>query len=274
MKFSFCFIFLVTLSAPCQTAHPAESADALIREAVARYSANQKLAYAFTYNELWINKNFNDKGDPLSLESAEFESVFIDDLPYLRKIAEDGEPLTDGAARHEEKKYEEAVKARRGMTLEQKQAEMRVKNFTFPFKLNLLPTLYDNRIVGPDTVNGRAAVHIDCVPKTGVMPANKEQTEALSVHVQVWIDVQDGIFSRVDGAAILPVNGLLPGSTASIIYAPMNGVWLPLRVNIRGQLKSGKSTASFNTELAYSNFQKFSVDVRVMDGDTKAPANN
>jgi hypothetical protein len=271
--FQFLLLLLVTPAALCQSTHADASTSELISKAVANYSANKQQADAFTYDELWRNQDF-EHGKLKADRSAQFESIFIDDLPYLRKVAENGKPLTGNAARQEQEKYEEAVKARQGMTLQQKQGEMQVNSLAFPIHLHLIPTLYTNQVVGTDTLNGRPAVHIDCVPLTGIVPKNEEESQALSVHLQIWIDVQDQIISRFDGELIRPMNGMLPGSAASATYAPVDGVWLPSHSNVRGELKPGKSIVSFDTDLTYSDFQKFSVDVRVFDGTSEIQASN
>jgi hypothetical protein len=250
-----------------QSADSTGSPNALIRNALRQFNANKKEAYAYTYIELWRNQNFNRHGKLRKNMSAGFESIFIDDLPYLRKIQENGKPLTAQAARLENERYEAAVKARRGMTLEQKQAELRFKNLKFPIDLNLLPELYNNRIIGTETLNGRPAIHIDCVPRAHWTAKTEKGLQALNVHVQVWIDVQDQIFSRYDGELLAPMNGMMSGTEASVSFQPIDGIWLPSHTTVQGQSKQGKSIIDFKTELTYSNFQKFRVDVRVLDND-------
>lgn len=265
MRYLLAAIFLFSSPAFAQAAASDSSPDPFIQTALEHFNANQKQTYAYTYLELWHNQNFDKRGRLKANESAKFESVFIDDMPYLRKIEEDGEPLTGRAARREEKKYEAAVRARKGMTLEQKQAEMRAKSFSFPFELGLLPTLYDNRIVGTEILDGRPAIHIDCTPRAGIDPKNEEESNALRVHLQVWIDVQDQIFSRLEGELLAPVNGLMPGSHASVSFLPLNGIWLPWQSTFNGRTKLRRSIVAVKTDLTYSNFQKFRVDVRVLD---------
>jgi hypothetical protein len=275
MRYLLAAIFLFTSSALGQNAASDSSPDSLIQKALEYFNANQKQAYSYTYTELWHNQNFDKRGRLKTDESAKFESVFIDDLPYLRKIEQDGEPLTGRAARKEEKRYEAAVRARKGMTLKQKQAEMRAKNFNFPFELGLLPKLYDNRIVGTEILDGHPAIHIDCIPRAGIEAKNERESNALSVHVQVWIDVQEQTFSRFDGELLAPVNGLMPGSDASLSFLPLNGVWLPSQSIFHGRSKLGNSVVSVKTILTYSNFQKFRVDVRVLDNNKlEIPAKN
>jgi hypothetical protein len=242
MRYLLAAIFLFSSAAFSQAAASDNSPNALIQTALNRFNANQKQAYAYTYLELWHNQNFDKRGRLKANESARFESVFIDDMPYLRKIEEDGEPLTGRFARREEKKYEAAVRARKGMTLEQKQAEMRAKSFSFPFELRLLPRLYDNRVVGTEILDGRSAVHIDCVPRPGIEAKSDEESNALRVHLQIWIDIQDQIFSRLDGELLAPVNGLMAGSHASVSFLPVNGIWLPWQSTFNGRTKLRKST--------------------------------
>jgi hypothetical protein len=271
MRYLLAAIFLFSSAGFAQTAASDGSPNALIQTALDHFNENQKQAYAYTYLELWHNQNFNKHGRLKANESAGFESVFINDMPYLRKIEEDGEPLRGRAARREERKYEAAVQARKGMTLEQKQAEMRAKSFSFPFELRLLPTLYDNRIVATEILDGRPSVHIDCVPRSEIDANNEEESNALRVHLQVWIDVEDQIFSRLDGELLAPVNGLMPGSHASVSFLRVNGIWLPWQSTFNGRTKLRKSIVGVRTDLTYSNFQKFRVDVRVLDSSRPNP---
>ena len=267
MRYLLFAAFLLSPGAFAQSSHSDNPPNALIQKALEHFNANKKQAYAYTYIELWHNQNFNKHGKLKTDQSAKFESVFIEDLPYLRKIEENGKPLTGKAARQEEEKYEAAVKARKGMSLEQKQAEMRVENLTFPIHLNLLLKLYTCRTVDTESINGRMAIHIDCIPRTELKAKNEEESEALSVHVQIWIDVQDKMLSRFDGELIAPVNGMTSGSSASVSYLPIDGVWLPSHILVRGEMKRGKSIVGFKTDQTYSNFKKFRVDIRMLDRD-------
>lgn len=258
-------LLLLATAASGQTANTHDSANALIQTALARFDANKKEAYAYTYIELWHNQNFNKQGQLKSDQTAKFQSDFIEDMPYLRKIEANGEPLTGRAARREQRKYEAAVEARKGMTLEQKQAEMRARNLSFLFHLQLLPELYDNRVVGAETLNGRPAIHLDCIPRSDAIANTETDSEALRVHIQLWIDEKDQIISRYDGELLAPVNGLMAGSTASVSFSPIGGVWLPSRSIVQGRMQRGKAIVGVKTELTYSDFQKFRVDVRVVD---------
>lgn len=267
MRYLLFAAFLLSPGAFAQSSHSDNSPNALIQKALEHFNANKKQSYAYTCIELWHNQNFNKRGKLKTDQSAKFESVFIEDLPYLRKIEENGKPLTGKAARREEEKYEAAVETRKGMSLEQKQAEMRVKNLTFPIHLNLLLKLYTYRTVGTESINGRTAIHISCIPRADVKAKNEEESEALSEQVQIWIDVQDKMLSRFDGELIAPVNGMTPGSEASVSFLPVDSVWLPSHILVRGEMKRGKSIVDFKTDLTYSNFKKFRVDIRMLDND-------
>jgi hypothetical protein len=257
-----------------QSANSDRSLSALVETALARFNASRKQAYGYTFIELWHNQNFDQQGRITTDETAKFESVFIGNLPYLLKIEEDGRPLTGEAARVEAEKYAAAVKARKGMTLEQKQAEMRVKGLTIPVHLNLLPSTYNCRSIGMQTISDRPAVQIDCAPRSPIKPKSQKESEALQVHVQLWIDTQDRNISRYDGTLLAPLHGLIAGSHGSVCFRPIGGVWLPYDTVVRGQADSGNHTR-FMTEISYSNFQKFHVDVRVLDGNNAdIPAEN
>lgn len=267
MKRLLAAIILLASAASGQSANTHESPNALIQRALDRFDANKKLAYSYTYIELWHNQNFDEQGHLKTDQTAKFQSVFIEDMPYLRRIEADGAPLTGSAADREEHKYEAAVRERKGMTLQQKQAEMRARNFTFPFDLQLLPKFYNNRVIGTETIAGRPAIHLDCVPRAGAIAKNPAESKALRVHVQVWIDVADQIFSRYDGELLAPANGLMAGSTASVSFSPIDGVWLPSHALVQGRTRVRGAVVGVKTELTYSDFQKFRVDVRVLDGN-------
>ena len=88
--------------------------DALLQDAVARQRNDRSKLDEFTYVELWQNRNFGDKSQQLSNESAKFESIVLHGKPYLRKVEEDGEPLPQDATSQEEQNYDRAIRLRQG----------------------------------------------------------------------------------------------------------------------------------------------------------------
>jgi hypothetical protein len=80
----------------------------------------------------------------------------------------------------------------------------------------------------------------------------------------VWIDAHDLEFARVDAQLLKNRDHMLSGTNASMTWAPVDGVWLPLEMIIRGQEKNKRGPLAFQTEYEFSNYRKFRSNSRIL----------
>ena len=258
-------LFVAQSGAPAAPPLPAAQ---LIQHAVAQRWNDENQAGNFTYFETWHNQNYDSSGKVLVDESAKFESTVLNGKPYLHMTEQNGQPLKNLDATVEEQRYDSAIAAGSGMTMDQRVAALVTQKLGFHIHLDLLPDDFHCAVVGTDSLNGRSALHLDCMPLGGRKPKDPEKARGMLYHLQVWIDVEDQAFARVDAELLRKDRALLPGTLSSIRWQPVDGVWLPVTMETHGravQRNAGrKRVISFATEYSFTNYRRFRTEVKVL----------
>jgi len=236
----------------------------LIQSAVEHRWTDDSRANQFTYLELWRNRNTDKFGKVLVDESAKFESVFLDGKPYLRMLERNGVPLAGDEARAEEERYNSTIASGSGVTMQERIAGIVSRSVGLGINLDLIPEYFQSVLVGMDAVNGRDAFKFDCTPRADVKPKSREDAKGTQFHLMVWIDARDLEFARVDAQLLKDRDHMLSGTNASMTWAPVDGVWLPLEMIIRGQEKNKRGPLVFQTEYEFSNYRKFRSNSRIL----------
>src|SRR5277367_1834370 len=241
-----------------------EDADSLLRAAVPRTLRNRRESMAFTYAIDYRNRNYTLRGKLLTDYSAKYEIIFVGDLPYRRQIEENRKPLSGQQAINEARRYDEAFAERSRMSLEQKRDYLR-RPWNVDVPLPQLPTLFANRIVGEDSVDGRPAIVVESLPRPDAQPADEEERRALHKSVKLWIDREDLIVSRLEATLVAEDAAMMPGTVAHIDFMRKDGVWLPAQSDVRFETTTGSEIVRGETAESNGDFHRFHVDVRLLE---------
>lgn len=246
-------------------------------------TANDKLSQQYTSEELWHNLNFNKDGKKTVDESAKYENIFVEGLGYRRKVEQNGKPLEDKAAEEEEKRYDKAVAERRAMSWAEKRHLFQTHS-TFEFPLDWLATLFDNRIVGREQIDGRDTVVVESTPLLNVHPSSEAEQHVLYMKEKTWIDTADAMPVRIEVETLKDRGHVEKGSTFALEFQrvidqpasdgmPEKPAWLIRSsvVHFSGKLLFIKIQGT--TEQTWSNYKRFHVDVRLLeDSVQEAPS--
>lgn len=247
---------------------------ALLLQMKANLVKNGLQAEQYTSVEFWHNLNWDKKGKKTDDESAKYENVFVEGLPYRRKVEENGKPLTGKAAAKEEKRYEKAVDERKHMTLDEKRGLFH-RTFHSGLPLDYLTTLFDNRMTGEVELDGRKTYVMESTPKPGARPANAQEKTALCWKETTWIDVQDDLPAQVETIALEDVAHFVKGMDITMTWERLNPpadeksgspVWVEKQFVGQGSIKWLVLGARVRSEQDFSDYRKFHVDVRLLPG--------
>lgn len=272
----FCMTALAGAQAQADLPAGAELQALLIRMK-ANIDRNGLLAEQYTWVEYWHNLNFDINGKKTVDESARYENVFVEGLPYQRKVEEDGKPLTGKAARKEEQRYEKAVDERKHMTLDQQRGFFH-QSFHSGMPLDYLATLFDNQVTGEIMLNGRKTLVVESTPKPNARPSNEQERTALCWKETTWIDEADDFPAQVEAVALENVTHFVKGMRFRLIWErlePPPGdkgaqpVWVMKQSVGEGQIKILVFRGRARTEQDYSDYKKFHVDVRLLPGSVE-----
>jgi hypothetical protein len=236
----------------------------LIQSAVEHRWTDEGRADQFTYLELWHNRNTDRLGKVLVDESAKFESVHLEGKPFLRMLERNGVPLAGDEARAEEQNFNSTIESGSGITIQDRIAALVSRSVGLGVNLDLLPQYFNSVFIGMDVINGRDTFKFDCTPRTDVKAKSKDDAKSTQFHLKVWIDAHDLEFARVDAELLTDRDHLLSGTTAALTWAPIDKVWLPQEMNIRGREKHKGGALSFQTDYIFSNYRKFRTSSRVL----------
>ncbi len=236
---------------------------------------NGKLAQQYTSDELWHNVNYDKNGKKTLDESAKFENVFVEGLPYRRKVEENGKPLTGKAAEEEQKRYDKTVEERRKMSSEEKRHGLHW-SFHFSLPICCLATLFDNRIVGHEEIGGRDTVVVESTPKPDARPANDAEKSTLNWKETTWIDAADAMPAQFEAESLRDVGRIAKGMTNRFDFErlvdtpasatrPESAVWLLQSVVGHYRFKLLWIGVTGEGDQTWSNFKKFHVDMRLLD---------
>lgn len=254
---------------------------ALLLHMQANINRNGVLAEQYTFVERWHNLNWDKKGKKTDDESAKYENVFVEGLPYRRQVEANGKPLTGKAAAREQQRYDEAVEERKHMTMDQKRGFFH-RTATFDLPLDHLATLFDNQVTGEAVIDGHKTFVVESTPKADASPANAAQKSALNFSETTWIDEQDDMPVRVDAVSLRNTKIFQKGTSFLLnfeLLPPRLGdpdpeaVWVQKDSIVQGWGKVLFFQRRFRTEQDYSEYKKFIVDVRLLPGSVKRVTN-
>lgn len=265
-------------TASAQTSTPSFS-DKDLQSLLIRMQANQQanllLQQQYTSDELWHNRNFDKNGKLTLDETAKYENIALEGLLYRRKVEQNGKPLSGKEVAAEQARYNKAVAERRAMTPAQKRLSLH-RSYNFSLPLAYLATLFDNRALRREQLNGRDTLVVESTPKADAKPANDAEKSSLDWKETTWIDIADAMPARFEAEQLVDKKQFLKGLTIQmddvriVDAAGVNGasakpIWLLNRTVARGQFKMMWIKVSYVTEQSWSNFKRFHVDMRLLD---------
>jgi hypothetical protein len=240
-----------------------DDASSVLRAAVPKTLRNRQEAMAYTYQIDYRNRNFTERGKLLVDYSAKYDVIFVGGLPYRRLVEENRKPLSTQEAAAEEGRYERAFEERSRMSIDQKRDYLR-RPWNVDFPLPQLVDLFNSRVVGEDTVDGRAAIVVESVPRVDVQPVGEEDRRALHKQVKLWIDREDMIVSRIEATLVADDAAMKKGTRARIDFVRRDGVYLPAESDVQFATMDGGQLVKGETQERNQEFHKFHVDVRLL----------
>lgn len=268
--------FTLILAASAQTTSLPRGKDltALIERMKTNQTANDKVAQQYTSVMVWHNLNFNKSGKTTVDESKKYENVFVEGLPYSRLVEYNGKPLEGKAAEAEQKRYDKAVEERKNMSLDEKRHSFRV-SFHSALPMGYLTSLYDNRAVRREDIDGRETLVVESTPRSDARPDDTAAKTALDWKQTTWIDVRDEMPVRFIAEKLNDSNHDLKGTTLQFDFvrlvdqstegaSPGQPVWIQKEFKSTFRMKMMFMTFNRITEQTWNDFKKFHVDVRLL----------
>jgi hypothetical protein len=229
---------------------PAQIADVAARDITASGMFIEK----YTYVETEHIQNFID-GQKVVDHTTVTENIFIHNLPYMRKTAVDGQPLTGKELKHETAMYEQAVKQRTALDEAARANMMRhALRTTSRTDLDKLATNFNLAVLGHEDVDGHNCLILDATPKS------ETPSPDLARHITMDIEPTSLVVLDIRIEFLADDNGFSKGSVLDTHYTLINGVPLPTH-------QTWDTTVTFkellnkairiHRDITYSNYRRF-----------------
>jgi len=265
------------LLAICGTAAAAWAQDPreLVRRSVAQDQMDWLRMKDYTWQATSAERHFDAHGKVESTKREKWETLILDGEPQRRMLEKDGRPLSPEEARSQQRRLDEESRKLSAENAAEKQRHLqdaekrRQREFAF---LSEIPDLFDLRLEGESTVDGRPVWVVSGSPHAGAQPKSRDARVLLKIRGRLWIDKATYQWVKVEAQTIgtiawgLFLARLNPGASLVFEQIPVGDeLWLPKRLYMTGSGRVGliKRLAE-DQEIEWSNYRKFSVDSKVL----------
>jgi hypothetical protein len=255
----------IVLFASLSFAQSLDLAD-LLKHSEAANKANNAKAEFYAYREHMVKVNLNKEGKETDHLSETWDVIGLEGSAYRKLVQRDEKPLPEKEQKREEERLAKETDKRRKETPEQRKNRL----FSFTYSVHTAPEairLFDVRLLGEETINGRPAYVVEKTPKPDAKPANSNEGELLHYKTKEWIDKEDLVTARSDMEVVRDGSRMKPGTL--IQFKSMRnseGTWLAQETRIRYDIKFFKLMGARGDQLTtMSDYRKFEATSRVVD---------
>jgi hypothetical protein len=256
----------------------------LVRRSIAQDQLDWVRMKDYTWQAQSLEKHLDPHGKVVSTKKETWETLMLDGQPYRRTLTRDGKPLSQDEQRSEQKKLDKETHKLSSETPAEKQRRLedaekrRRREFAF---LSEIPELFDLRLEGDSTVEGRPVWVVSGAPRPGATAKSSDAKMLLKLRGRMWIDKATYQWARVEAETTDTISwGLFlarlnPG--AKLIFEQTEvspDLWFPKRLHLIGSGRIGlvKRLAQ-DEEIEWSNYRKFSVDSKIVTTPATNPKN-
>ncbi len=240
----------------------------LLQRMHANIEANDKLAQQYACDDLVKESYFNKKGKKLRDYSEKDESLFVGGLPYYRIVEENGKPLKAQQQVTVQKHLDALSEHGKGFdfAFDIRAADPR-NSFYSALPICCLATLFENRVLRHEQINGRDNLVVESMPKDNPEASTPKDRTALDWKETTWIDVEDLMPTRYEVELLHDRSYMLKGTTERREFLRMEGtsdsnnrstgtVWLWHYTNGHYRLKGSRGPYFLTAKDTSYNFKK------------------
>jgi hypothetical protein len=256
-------------------AGPQEDPSELVRKSIAQDQLDWVRMKDYTWQARSTEHHFDAHGNVESTKEETWETLILDGQPHRRMLERNGKPLSADEQKHEQEKLdrETAKLSHEAPAEKQRQSQeaeaKRKREFAF---LTEIPDLFNLRLEGQGTVDGRLVWIVSGEPRPGAQPKSRDARLLLKVRGRLWIDQRTYQWVKAEAETTSTISwGLFlarldAGSKLLFEQTEVStDLWLPkhLFVSGSGRIALLKRVAE-DQDIEWSNYKKFSVDSKIV----------
>jgi len=254
---------------------------ALLKRMEANRAGNERLAAEYTFDEARENKNYNGKGKLTSQHSDKFASVVINGVAYNRVVEEDGKSVAENQQVAEQKRQDAISELRQGYDFVFEMVGLSPHDYIYSdLPISYLDTLFDNRVVGHQAIDGRDNLVVESTPKMHANPATDKARTALDWKETTWIDIEDAMPSQYEVELLRDKDYLSKGGTYKREFTRLTvthsetsqspeHAWMLRKWSAQFRCRMLWMTVSSATQTEFYNFKRFRTEVHVLEDSVK-----
>ena len=247
----------------------------LVRRAIAQDQLSLARRKDYTWQASSVERHFDSRGKVSSTKQEAWESLILDGMAYRKTTERDGKPLNAEEQREEQKRLDRITRklstetpAERQHRLDEAGKESK-REWAF---LSEIPGLFNLRLEGEGTIDGRPVWIIAGEPRPGAKPKGRDAKVLLKVRGRMWIDKATGQWAKVEAETTDTIAWgvflarLHPGAKLVFEQTQVDAeTWLPKRLFMSGDGRVGlvKRVAE-DEEIDWRNYKKFTVDSKIV----------
>jgi hypothetical protein len=247
----------------------------LVRRSIAQDQLGWVRMQDYTWQANSVERHFDSHGKVESTKREGWETLILDGEPYRRMLERDGKPLSAEQQRDEQVKLDRETHKLKNQTPAERQKRMeqaterRKREFAF---LSEIPDLFDLKLEGESTVDGRPVWVVSGAPRPDAQPKTHDANVLLKVRGRMWIDKATYQWAKVEAETTATISWglflarLAPG--AKMIFeqtAVSPELWLPKRLFMSGNGRVAllKHLVE-DQEIQWRNYKRFSVESKIL----------
>jgi hypothetical protein len=264
----------IDLKPDASGAVPAEQMRELLRRAGEKDLQNDKQQRDYTYIEREEERHLDGHGAVKKTISRTSEVLEIYGEPVERLTAKDDNPLSADETKKEDEKIQKIIDKRKNESEEARRKrlarEEKEREDGRKFVLEVADA-YNFHLVGSEVVDGQDTWVLDCEPRAGFEPKNRDAKILSKLAGRIWIDKAEAQWVKLDITAIdtISVGFVLArihkGTHVVVELTQVNDeVWLPksVRFHIDARVALLKSYDE-DVEDVYRDYKKFRTDTKI-----------
>jgi hypothetical protein len=264
-------LLAVLAVAGCWAQDPRE----LVRRSIAQDQLDWVRMKDYTWQARSVEKHLDAHGKVESTKREAWETLMLDGQPYRRTVERDGKPLSPSEQRSEQKRLDKETRRLGAESPAEKQKRLdeaeknRRREFAF---LSEIPDLFDLKLEGDSTVDGRPVWVVSGAPRPGATAKSSDAKMLLKLRGRMWIDKATYQWARVEAETTDTISwGLFLArlnAGAKMVFEQTEvspDLWFPKRLVLTGNGRIGLvKRLSQDTEIEWSNYKKFSVESKMV----------
>jgi hypothetical protein len=245
---------------------------------------NWKEAPKYVFTERDVEEKLDSSGDVKTRKVRTWEVMVLEGSNYNKLIAINDKPLSPEEQRaeneklaHERYRRQHESEADRRKRIAKYQHERQQDHVM----MGEMARAFDYKLVGQETVQGRACWVLDATPKRSYVPINRDARVLTGMKGELWIDKQDIQWVKVSAEVVRPVSFYAvatvgPGTRFELEQKPVgDGIWLPshFAVRVNSTILAFIAHNSLDDE-TYSNYRRSGTQVALDSGKSSGSATN